>query len=259
MILTVVICILAGLGAGVLTGFCGISAAVVVTPALVSLCGFDAYQAVGIAMASDVIASAATAYSYGRHGNVRIRDALVLMAVVLCFTFVGSWLGDLIPHEALGTISVFITPLMGLKFLFLPTTNLGGVLGGRSKRELLMVTLFVGAGIGLIAGFAGAGGGEMLLFALTTLLAYDVKEAVGTGVFIMAFVALVGCVSHIYIGGWPNMTAFGICIAGNLIGAIFAARIANKLTSAALNRIIGIFLVASGVIMLAAHLINLAH
>lgn len=253
MILKIIVYILAGLGAGVLTGFCGISAAVVVTPALVSLCGFDAYQAVGVAMASDVIASAATAYSYGRHGNVRIKDALILMAAVLAFTFVGSWLGDLIPHEALGTISVFITPLMGLKFLFLPTTNLGRMLGKQSKRDLLIETLFVGAGIGIIAGFAGAGGGEMLLFALTTLLAYEVKEAVGTGVFIMAFVALVGCISHIYIGGWPDMTAFVICIIGNLTGAVFAARIANKLTSATLNRIIGVFLVSSGVIMLVAH------
>ena len=253
MALNIIVYVIAGLGAGVLTGFCGISAAVIVTPALVSLCGFDAYQAVGIAMASDVIASAATAYSYGRHGNVRIRDALLLMAVVLCFTFVGSWLGDLIPHEALGTISVFITPLMGLKFLFLPTTNLGHFMGGRTKKELLLVTLFIGAGIGLIAGFAGAGGGEMLLFALTTLLAYEIKEAVGTGVFIMAFIALVGCVSHIYIGGWPDLTAFFICIAGNLAGAVLAARIANKLTSATLNRIIGIFLAVSGAIMLIVH------
>lgn len=255
MVLKIIVYIIAGLGAGVLTGFCGISAAVIVTPALVSMCGFDAYQAVGVAMASDVIASAATAYSYGRHGNVRIKDALILMAVVLAFTFVGSWLGDLIPHRALGTISVFITPLMGLKFLFLPTTNLGNILGEQSKRELIIETLFVGAGIGIIAGFAGAGGGEMLLFALTTLLAYEVKEAVGTGVFIMAFVALVGCVSHIYIGGWPDMTAFVICIIGNFAGAVFAARIANKLTSATLNRIIGIFLVTSGLIMLIAHFV----
>mgnify|MGYP002625994864 CR=1 FL=1 len=253
MILNIIVYILAGLGAGVLTGFCGISAAVIVTPALVSLCGFDAYHAVCVAMASDVIASAATAYSFGKHGNVRLKDALILMAVVLCFTFVGSWLGDLIPHEALGTISVFITPLMGLKFLFLPTTNLGSVLGEQSRRDLIIETLFVGAGIGLIAGFAGAGGGEMLLFALTTLLGYEVKEAIGTGVFIMAFIALVGCVSHVYIGGWPDMTAFVICIIGNFSGAVFAARIANKMTSEALNRIIGIFLVSSGLIMLIAH------
>ena len=255
MIFNIVIYILAGLGAGVLTGFCGISAAVVITPALVSLCGFDAYQAVGIAMASDVIASAATACSFGRHGNLRIKDALILMAVVLVFTFVGSWLGDVIPHKALGTIAVVATPILGLKFLFLPQTSLNRLLGNQSKRELIVETLFIGAGIGIIAGFAGAGGGEMLLFALTTILAYEIKEAIGTGVFIMAFIALVGCISHIYIGGWPDTTALVICIIGNFTGAIFAARIANKLTNATLNRIIGIFLVGVGLIMLVAHFV----
>ncbi len=253
MLFNIVIYILAGLAAGVLTGFCGISAAVVVTPALVSLCGFDAYQAVGVAMASDVIASAATAYSYGRHGNLRIKDAVILMAVVLAFTFVGSWLGDQIPHEALGTLSVIVTPLLGLKFLLLPQTSLSRLLGEQSRREIIIETLFIGAGIGVIAGFAGAGGGEMLLFALTTILGYEIKEAIGTGVFIMAFIALVGCVSHIYIGGWPDMVAFFICILGNFTGAVFAARIANRMLSSTLNRIIGIFLVSVGLIMLVVH------
>lgn len=255
MVFNIIIYILAGLAAGVLTGFSGISAAVVVTPALVSLCGFDAYQAVGVAMASDVIASAATAYSYGKHGHLRIKEALVLMVVVLCFTFVGSWLGSLIPHEALGTISVLLTPLMGLKFLFLPQTSLNQLLGRQSKRELIIETLTIGAAIGTIAGFAGAGGGEMLLFALTTILSYEVKDGVGTGVFIMTFISLVGCVSHIYIGGWPDMTAFVICILGNFTGAVFASRIANKVSSATLNRIIGIFLTGVGVIMLIAHFV----
>ena len=253
MVSNTIVYILAGLAAGVLTGFCGISAAVVVTPALVSLCGFDAYQAVGVAMASDVIASLATAYNYGRHGNVRLREALILMAVVLSFTFVGSWLGDLIPHTTLGTISVIITPFLGLKFLLFPTTSLSRLFGEQTRREIIIETLFIGAGIGIIAGFAGAGGGEMLLFALTTILGYKIKEAVGTGVFIMAFIALVGCVSHIYIGGWPDMSAFVICILGNFIGALFAARIANRMTNAALNKIIGIFLFTVGVIMVLAH------
>lgn len=255
MVFNIIIYILAGLAAGVLTGFSGISAAVVVTPALVSLCGFNAYQAVGIAMASDVIASAATAWSYGKHGNLRMKSALPLMFIVLCFTIFGSWLGNIIPHQALGNVSVIMTPLMGLKFLIFPDSNLGNIFGKQTKAKLVVEIVVSGALIGTIAGFVGAGGGEMLLITLTTILAYDVKESVGTGVFIMAFIALVGCVSHIYIGGWPDTTALVICIAGNFIGAIAAARIADKISSATLNRIIGLSLVSVGLVMLAAHFI----
>ena len=50
--------ILAGLGAGVVTGLAGLSAAVVITPVRVRLCGGVSYDAVPVALASDVLASA---------------------------------------------------------------------------------------------------------------------------------------------------------------------------------------------------------
>lgn len=48
---------LAGLGAGAITGLAGLSAAVIITPVLVSLCGWQSYDAVTVALASDILAS----------------------------------------------------------------------------------------------------------------------------------------------------------------------------------------------------------
>lgn len=56
--------ICAGLGAGIVTGLAGLSAAVVITPMLVSLCGWASYDAVTVALASDVLASLLSAYTY---------------------------------------------------------------------------------------------------------------------------------------------------------------------------------------------------
>ena len=53
-----IICILAGLGAGLGTGFAGMSAAAVISPMLIAFLNMDPYMAVGIALASDVLASA---------------------------------------------------------------------------------------------------------------------------------------------------------------------------------------------------------
>ena len=58
--------IIAGLGAGVVTGLAGLSAAVVITPLLVSTCGWDSYDATTIALAADVLASLLTAYTYAK-------------------------------------------------------------------------------------------------------------------------------------------------------------------------------------------------
>ena len=55
MIIKILVCLAAGLGAGVGTGLAGLSAAAVISPMLITFLGFDAYEAVGIALASDVL------------------------------------------------------------------------------------------------------------------------------------------------------------------------------------------------------------
>ena len=57
-----IVCFVAGIGAGLGTGFAGMSAAAVITPMLVTFLGMEPYAAVGIALASDVLASAVSAW-----------------------------------------------------------------------------------------------------------------------------------------------------------------------------------------------------
>ena len=61
-----IVCFAAGIGAGLGTGFAGMSAAAVISPMLITFLGMDPYMAVGIALASDVLASAISAYTYGK-------------------------------------------------------------------------------------------------------------------------------------------------------------------------------------------------
>ena len=66
----VLVTFLAGMGAGLGTGFAGMSAAAVITPVLVTFLDMEPYAAVGIALASDVLASAVSAYTYGKNKNL---------------------------------------------------------------------------------------------------------------------------------------------------------------------------------------------
>ena len=63
ILLTVIVTFFAGMGAGLGTGFAGMSAAAVISPMLITFLGMDPYMAVGVALASDVRASAVAAYS----------------------------------------------------------------------------------------------------------------------------------------------------------------------------------------------------
>ena len=118
-----IVCVIAGLGAGIGTGLAGLSAAVVISPMLITFCGFSAYEAVGIALASDVLASAITAYTYGKNKNLDIKNGLLMMLSVLVFTIIGSWLSSLVPNTVLGGTSYVMTFIMGIRFLVAPITK----------------------------------------------------------------------------------------------------------------------------------------
>ena len=65
MLEKLIVCIVAGLGAGIGTGVCGNVRCCRYFTHAHNLSGFSAYEAVGIALASDVLASAISAYTYG--------------------------------------------------------------------------------------------------------------------------------------------------------------------------------------------------
>lgn len=190
MFLEILVCFLAGLGAGLGTGFAGMSAAAVISPMLITFLGVPPYQAVGIALASDVLASAVSAYTYGKNKNLDIRNGLIMMAAVLCFTLVGSWLASLLPSATMGSFSTFMTLLLGIKFIVKPVMTTKEAMAGVSTRKRAVQSVVCGTAIGLICGFVGAGGGMMMLLILTSVLGYELKTAVGTSVFIMTFTAL---------------------------------------------------------------------
>lgn len=247
------ICLIAGLGAGLGTGFAGMSAAAVISPMLITFLGMPSYQAVGIALASDVLASAASAYTYGKNKNLDIKNGLVMMISVLLFTLVGSWGASLLPNSTMGGFSVCMTLLLGIKFIAKPVMTTKSSMDRVSHKKRFYQSIFCGAFIGLICGFVGAGGGMMMLLILTSVLGYELKTAVGTSVFIMTFTALTGALSHFALGGMPDMAALLFCVLSTLFWAQFAARFANKAKPITLNRATGVVLTVLGVIMIAVN------
>lgn len=250
MLYKLIVCFIAGIGAGLGTGFAGMSAAAVITPVLVTFLHMDAYAAVGIALASDVLASAVSAYTYGKNKNLDIRNGLTMMAAVLIFTVVGSWVSSLLPSAAMGSFSVFMTLLLGIKFIVRPVMTTREKMQEVDVKKRFTQSVLCGMIIGFICGFVGAGGGMMMLLILTSVMGYELKTAVGTSVFIMTFTAFTGSVSHFAMGETPDMAALIFCILSTLLWARIAARFANKAKPATLNRATGCVLVILGVAVL---------
>ena len=163
-ITTLAVTFFAGMGAGLGTGFAGMSAAAVISPMLITFLGMEPYMAVGIALASDVLASAVSAYTYGRNKNLDVRNGLIMMASVLAFTVVGSYIASLVPSTTMGGFSVFMTFLLGVKFILRPVMTTKETMMAVSARKRAVQSVVCGMLIGFICGFVGAGGGMTLVY-----------------------------------------------------------------------------------------------
>ena len=223
-----IICFLAGAGAGIGTEFAGMSAAAVIGPMLASFLGVPAYEAVGIGLISDVLASAVSAYTYKKSGNLDVKNSLPMMISVLIVTVIGSFVASFLPERAMGSTMQIALIILGLRFILKPVTTTREQMNAGSAKERLMKAIIEGIFVGFICGFVGAGGGMMMLFVLTSFLGYQMHMAVGTSVFIMAFTALTGGISHFAIGGMPDITIMVLCAAFTLLWARIATIIANK-------------------------------
>ena len=255
ILITILVTFFAGMGAGLGTGFAGMSAAAVISPMLITFLGMDPYMAVGIALSSDVLASAVSAYTYSKNKNLDVKNGLIMMGSVLVFTVVGSYVSSLVPSSTMGNFSVFMTFLLGIKFIVRPVMTTKEAMQGVSAKKRALQSVVCGTLIGFICGFIGAGGGMMMLLILTSVLGYELKTAVGTSVFIMTFTALTGAVSHFAIGGMPDPAVWILCVIFTLIWAQLAALFANKATPKTLNRVTGVILVVLGIAVMCFNLL----
>ena len=255
-VIMVLVTFFAGMGAGLGTGFAGMSAAAVISPMLITFLHMDPYMAVGIALSSDVLASAVSAYTYGKNKNLDIKNGIIMMCSVLVFTIIGSFIASLVPSKTMGGFSTVMTFLLGVKFIVRPVMTTKESMQAVSAKKRAIQSVICGILIGFICGFVGAGGGMMMLLILTSVLGYELKTAVGTSVFIMTFTALTGATSHFAIGGMPNVPVWILCIVFTLLWARIAAVFANKATPKTLNRATGVILVILGVVVMAFSLLS---
>lgn len=250
ILITILVCFLAGAGAGIGTGFAGMSAAAIIGPMLITFLDIPAYQAVGIGLASDVLASAVSALTFKKNKNLDIKNSLVLLITVVIITIIGSYIATFLPEQTMSGAMQIALIILGLKFIIVPVKTTKEEMQNVSKKQRIIKSIIGGIAIGLVCGMVGAGGGMMLLLILTSFLGYEMHIAVGTSVFIMTFTALTGSISHFAMGDFPNITCLILCIIFTLIWARIAAVIANKANAKTLNRIVGIVMILTSVVIL---------
>ena len=169
--------VIASLGAGIGTGLAGLSAATVMVPILIVLCpsfsgATGAYQATAIALASDILGSAVSAYTYARNKNIDLKRGWIMLVCILIMCVAGSYAAYTVGNVVLGSFTLFLTFFIGIRFLVSPDSSRKNQAAKGEKLDWkgVLVSLFFGLTIGFGTGFVGTGGGMMMLIVFTVFL-----------------------------------------------------------------------------------------
>ncbi len=255
--------VIAALGAGIGTGLAGLSAATVMVPILIVLCPSfagetGAYQATAIALASDILGSAVTAWTYAKHQHIDLKRGWIMLVCILSMCTVGSYVAFIVGNVVLGTFTLFLTFCIGIRFLVKPDTSRRdqAAKGAKLDAKGIAVSLFFGLTIGFGTGFVGTGGGMMMLVVFTAFLGMELKTAVGTSTFIMTFTALIASVSHILIHPaivLERWDALLISVVTATAASLISARFANRVNNRTVGLVTGAVLTVLGASMLLLH------
>jgi hypothetical protein len=252
MISQYIISVLAGWGAGAVTGIIGASAAAVIVPVLITFLDIPTFEAIGISLATDVVASLVAANTYRRNGNIDLKSGLQMAISAIVGAIIGTWISSYVPSAGLGGFTGVAILLIGINFIRKPLHQRIQTIQEKHKNDpnisnvkRITSSILWGLLIGFIAGFVGAGGGVMILLILTLVLRYKIHVAVGTSVLIMAFTALSGAVSHALYAPIPwDLLAFAVV--GGAVGSKMAATFANNVSEEKLSKIAGVAFILLG-------------
>lgn len=250
----IVILLIMGLIAGVLSGMFGIGGGAIIVPSLMLFMGYTQTGANGTSLAALLLPVGIFAcIEYYRAGKLKVSISLLIAFGLLC----GSWFGA---NLALGLPPFALRMAYGVFLLYAAwryLTPLAWYREIRGEAEIRVAesttvdlnaqrTRLICFGVGILAGVAsgmfGIGGGLVIVPALMAFLSFDQKLATGTSLGALLLPVALPAVILYYQKGDVNLGAAVPLALLLLIFALVGARITLGLPAKTVRRLYGFFL-----------------
>ena len=198
--------LLAGVGAGMLSGLLGIGGAMVLVPVLTFVLGhtgvapeYTVKMAVATSLATIMFTSMSSVRAHHRRGAVRWEIARVLAPGIVVGSLAGAQVAVALPAKLLGILFAIFIAFSATQMLLdrkpTPGRTIPGPLG----------TFGVGLVIGLLSALVGAGG-AFVSVPFMTWCNIKIHDAVGTSSALGFPIAVAGTAGYVYAGlGLPRM------------------------------------------------------
>lgn len=236
---------------GLSLGVFGGGGSILAVPMLVLVTHLAPAGAVATSLAMVGTTSLVASYAHQRRGLVRYKVALVFGLSGVLTAFVGARVTGLVSG------SFVMHAFAGLMLV----TGLGMLLGRTRKASALSLAppsgprpaaaILAGAGVGLVTGFLGVGGGFLVVPALIAFAGLSMREAVGTSLLVIAVNSGAGFIGHLGSGRLdPNLIA--VLTAAAVAGALVGERFARQVSTTKLRRGFGLLVLAVGITVVLA-------
>ena len=226
-------------GIGLSLGLLGSGGSIVTLPVLVYVAGVPVTAAVGMSLAIVGGASVAGAWWKHRQGLVHWRAATLFGVTGMIGAMAGAQFTRLVSPAVLMLLFAALMVAVALRML---------AQRGDDAIEPLPDCRPVRCGaaglvVGVLTGFLGVGGGFLIVPAMILFARLPMATAVGTSLVVIAANSFAGLLGHLAHTGldWRLTTAF---LAASLVGMLGGVRIGGGISTAALRRAFGWFVLA---------------
>ena len=220
-LLAVLLAVLGGVSLGLLGG----GGSILTVPLLVYVAGLPTKEAIATSLLVVGVTSAAAGISHARAGRVQWRTGLLFGAAGMVGAYAGGRLAGYLPGGLL--LAAF-----ALMMVATAVAMLRGRRGGRERGAHDAVpagrVLLDGVAVGLVTGVVGAGGGFLVVPALTLLGGLSMPVAVGTSLLVIAMksgAGLAGYLSSVELDWGLAAMVTAAAVAGSLVGGRLTSRV----------------------------------
>lgn len=253
MTATLIITVLCAGVIGVSVGMLGAGGSILTVPLLGYVAGRPPREAIATSLVAVAITAAVAALMHARAGRVRWRTGLTFGLAGMVGAFAGGRVSAYLPERALMALFGTVMAAAALAMLRSGRARRGGPAGAKEpelRPRAMPVIAAQGAAVGSLTGMIGAGGGFIIVPALSLLARLPIHAAVGTSLMVIAMNASAGLAGHFGQASIdPVLTAAvaGAMVAGSFVGG----RLAGRIEPQSLRTGFGWFVIAVAVFVLA--------